>query len=80
MSDVEMNGQSEYLNRATKLRETATDVSDPRLREALVSSAESYERMAASLAEPDRSCTSNACLRKSAILDFIVAVCGVAAI
>lgn len=46
--------ESDYLARAKNLRATAADVLDPRVREALISSAERYERMARWLTEPGR--------------------------
>ncbi len=43
-SEIEIH--TEYLDRAKKLRDTAAQVQDQRVMEALISSAESYERMA----------------------------------
>ncbi len=44
-------GHAEYLDRAKLLRDTAAQAHDPRVVEALISSAEAYERMATWLAE-----------------------------
>lgn len=53
MSDEEACGRFEYLNRARTLRETAAQVDDRAVMEALISSAEAYERMAAWLVEAE---------------------------
>ena len=54
MNGREMYFHSEYLDRARKLRDTATMVDDTRVMEALISSAESYERMARWFADAER--------------------------
>lgn len=51
MGGREIYGQAEYLDRAKKLRDTAVQVRDRRVIEALISSAETYERMASWLVE-----------------------------
>lgn len=50
MSDKGMS-QTEYLDRARKLRDTAAEIRERRVVEALISSAELYERLAAWLVE-----------------------------
>lgn len=52
MSTTDMGIESGYLDRAKNLRATAAEVLDLRVREALISSAERYERMARWLTEP----------------------------
>lgn len=54
MSTTDMGIETDYLDRAKNLRATAADVLDLRVREALISSAERYERMATWLTEPGR--------------------------
>ncbi|HEX5281830.1 MAG TPA: hypothetical protein VFW28_17250 [Micropepsaceae bacterium] len=51
MSDHERHDKTEYMDRAKKLRDTASQVQDARLMQALISSAEAYERMAQWLVE-----------------------------
>lgn len=51
MTGNETHAETEYLDRARKLRDTAAQVRDLHLAEILISSAESYERMAACLVE-----------------------------
>lgn len=53
MSRDEKRGRVEYLNRAKLLRDTAAQVNDQRVIEALISSAEAYERMATWLVEAE---------------------------
>jgi hypothetical protein len=54
MSTTNMGIETDYLDRAKNLRATAAEVLDVRVREALISSAERYERMATWLTEPGR--------------------------
>lgn len=53
MSGRETYIHTEYLDRAKKLRDTAAQVRDARVMQALISSAEAYERMATWLVDGD---------------------------
>lgn len=53
MSGRDTSIRTEYLDRAKTLRDTAAEVRDARVVEALISSAEAYERMATWLADGD---------------------------
>lgn len=59
MSDRNTHSQTEYLDRAQKLRATAAEVRDLRVMEALISSAEAYERMATWLVDDGQKCSMN---------------------
>lgn len=76
------HAETEYLERARKLRDTAAQVRDLRLAEILISSAESYERMAACLVEIGRyrSARAFAAPEVAVIFGVMIAVCTVAAI
>lgn len=81
MTGNETHGETEYLDRARKLRDTAAQVRDLRLQEILISSAESYERMAACLVEigRHRSTRGFAAPELAVIFVVMIAVCTVAA-
>lgn len=81
MTGNETQAETEYLDRARKLRDTAAQVRDLRLAEILISSAESYERMAACLVETGqrRSARAFATPELAVIFVVMIAVCTVAA-
>lgn len=81
MTGNETHAETEYLDRARKLRDTAAQVRDLRLAEILISSAESYERMAACLVETGRPRSARTFTAPELAVIFVVmiAVCTVAA-
>jgi hypothetical protein len=76
-----MYGQTEYLDRAKKLRDTAAEVRELAVREVLIGSAEAYERMAAWLVETGQHDSARAFPISGypVIFGFMLTVCTVAA-